>query len=334
MKSNNKIPKEFDAVSSLDAEPGQGNNKWNQARRLEFIDFRLSCDGKINRRDLVDFFGISVPQASLDLARYHQLAQESVPPRVNLAYNRHLKCYIKTSDYKPLFPGLCSPGNYLTDLLALCRGELQQSRNYFGFVPNVGVATFVPPRRNIDPDVLFNLLESIRNHMAVHISYVSVSSAKNTDHLIAPHGLAYDGLRWHVRAYCYGHHEFRDFVLSRIQRCAVPEIAAPGDRFPDPIGNGFREVGTSGEDDREWNELIDLVLRANPELPEQARRAIELDYGMSEDGTVIYTCRRALVFYTLKWLRLTREDEALPPSFRQLVLDNADEIYRRMNGGH
>ena len=30
-------------------------NKWNQARRLEFIDFRLSCDGKINRKDLVDF---------------------------------------------------------------------------------------------------------------------------------------------------------------------------------------------------------------------------------------------------------------------------------------
>ncbi len=309
-------------------------NRWNQTRRLEFIDFRLSCDGKINRRDLVDFFGISIPQASLDIARYHQLVQDNIPPRVNLAYDRHLKYYVRTPDFKPLFPQLCSPSSYLADLLALCRGDLPPSRNYFGFVPNVGVATFVPPRRNIDAEVLFNLLESIRNKMAVHISYMSVSSNKNTDHLIAPHGLAYDGLRWHVRAYCYDHHTFRDFVLSRILRCAVPEISAPSDRFPDPIGNGFREVGTSGRDDNDWNELIDLVLRANPELPERARRAIELDYGMDENGTVVYTCRRALVYYTLRWLRLTKEDALLPPECRQVILDNAAEIERRMSGGH
>lgn len=312
----------------------KNNNKWNQTRRLEFIDFRLNCDGKINRRDLVDFFGISIPQASLDLSRYHQMVSEAVPPRVNLAYDRHLKYYVKTSDFKPLFPNLCSPQSYLTDLLSLCRGELPPSRNYFGFVPNVGVATFVPPRRNIDSEVLFNLLEAIRSRKAVHISYMSVSSNSNTDHLIAPHGLAYDGLRWHIRAYCYDHHAFRDFVLSRILRCAVPEIDAPSDRFPDPIGNGFREVGTTGDDDAEWNELIDLVLCANPELPERARRAIELDYGMEENGTVVYTCRRALVFYTLKWLRLTKEDQALPPESRQIVLDNAAEVYRRMAGGN
>ena len=309
-------------------------NKWTQARRLEFIDSRLSCDGKINRRDLVDFFGISIPQASLDLSRYHQLVQEAVPPRLNLAYDRHLKYYVRTSDFKPLYPQLSSPSCYLADLLSLCRGDLPPSRNYFGFVPNVGIATFVPPRRNISTEVLFNLLEAIRCKMAVHISYVSVSSNNNTDHLIAPHGLAFDGLRWHVRAYCYDRHAFRDFVLSRILRCAVPEISAPSDRFPDPIGNGFREVGTTGDDDADWNELIDLVLRANPALPERARRAIELDYGMDEDGTVVYTCRRALVFYTLNWLRLTKDDEVLPPERRQVVLDNAPEVYRRMQGGN
>ena len=309
-------------------------NKWTQARRLEFIDFRLSCDGRINRRDLVDFFGISIPQESLDLSRYHHLLQEAVPPRLNLAYDRHLKYYVRTSDFKPLYPQLSSPSCYLADLLSLCRGDLPPSRNYFGFVPNVGIATFVPPRRNISTEVLFNLLEAIRCKMAVHISYVSVSSNNNTDHLIAPHGLAFDGLRWHVRAYCYDRHAFRDFVLSRILRCAVPEISAPSDRFPDPIGNGFREVGTTGDDDADWNELIDLVLRANPALPERARRAIELDYGMDEDGTVVYTCRRALVFYTLNWLRLTKDDEVLPPERRQVVLDNAPEVYRRMQGGN
>ena len=251
-----------------------------------------------------------------------------------LAYDRHLKYYVKTGDFKPLFPNLCSPQSYLTDLLSLCRGELPPSRNYFGFVPNVGVATFVPPRRNIDPEVLFNLLESIRGKKAVHISYMSVSSNSNTDHLIAPHGLAYDGLRWHVRAYCYDHHAFRDFVLSRILRCAVPEIDAPSDRFPDPIGNGFREVGTSGRDDTEWNELVDLVIKANPQLPEAYRRAIEHDYGMVENGTVVYPCRRALLSKALEWLRLTQNDVGLTPEQRPVVLDNEAEVFRRLAGGH
>ena len=79
---------------------------------------------------------------------------------------------------------------------------------------------------------------------------------------------------------------------------------------------------------------IDLVLCANPALPERARRAIELDYGMEPNGTIVYTCRRALLFYALKWLRLTKEDRTLPAKCRQIVLDNEAEIDRRLNGGN
>ena len=43
---------------------------WGQERRLEFIDFRLLWEGRLNRADLTTFFRISVPQASLDLAKY------------------------------------------------------------------------------------------------------------------------------------------------------------------------------------------------------------------------------------------------------------------------
>lgn len=300
--------------------------KWTQARRLEFIDFRLSSDGRVNRSDLVDFFGISVPQASLDLARYLELVRKATPRRKNLIYNRHLKYYVRTEDFKPLFPTVSNPQSYLADLLALCRGELPQSRNFFGYVPNVGVATFVPPRRSVDPEILFNILEAIRCRMAVHVTYMSVSSDGDQSHLIAPHGLAYDGNRWHVRAYCYNRHGFRDFVLSRLLTCSAPDIQAPEDRFTAPGGNGVVIVSTSGRDDRDWNTLIDLVLCANPKLPERARRAVEMDYGMEENGTVVYTCRRALVFYTLQWLRLTPHDVNLPPECRQIVLDNEEEV--------
>jgi hypothetical protein len=48
---------------------------WGQERRLEFIDFRLLWEGRLNRADITTFFRISVPQASLDLAKYQELHQ-------------------------------------------------------------------------------------------------------------------------------------------------------------------------------------------------------------------------------------------------------------------
>lgn len=30
--------------------------RWGQARRIAFIDLRLQYDGRLNRKDLIDFF--------------------------------------------------------------------------------------------------------------------------------------------------------------------------------------------------------------------------------------------------------------------------------------
>ena len=42
--------------------------RWGIERRLEFIEFRLFWEGGVNRSDIVEEFGVSVPQASKDLA--------------------------------------------------------------------------------------------------------------------------------------------------------------------------------------------------------------------------------------------------------------------------
>ena len=42
---------------------------WGVEKRFEFIEFRLFWEGKINRKDLIDQFAISVPQSSIDLNR-------------------------------------------------------------------------------------------------------------------------------------------------------------------------------------------------------------------------------------------------------------------------
>jgi hypothetical protein len=46
--------------------------RWGGEQRLEFIEFRLSWKGQVNRSDLMDQFGLS--QASTDLERYIGIA--------------------------------------------------------------------------------------------------------------------------------------------------------------------------------------------------------------------------------------------------------------------
>ncbi len=62
--------------------------KWGVERRLEFIEFRLFWEGSINRADLVEVFGVSVPQASKDLTLY----QERAPG--NMEYDTRAKRYV------------------------------------------------------------------------------------------------------------------------------------------------------------------------------------------------------------------------------------------------
>jgi hypothetical protein len=49
--------------------------RWGVERRLEFIEFRLYWEGGINRSDIREFFGVSVPQASKDLSLYQEMAK-------------------------------------------------------------------------------------------------------------------------------------------------------------------------------------------------------------------------------------------------------------------
>ena len=52
------------------------------------------------------------------------------------------------------------------------------------------------------------------------------------------------------------------------------------------------------------------------------------DYGM-ENGEVVYKCRQALLFYTLRLLRLSPDDDVDndDPKKNQIILKNKDEIF-------
>jgi hypothetical protein len=76
----------------------RGPMPYAKAQRMRMVDFLLAQYGTINRDALVDFFGISTPQASLDLAQYQQLAPQ------NMCYDTREKTYCRTEKFVRLYP--------------------------------------------------------------------------------------------------------------------------------------------------------------------------------------------------------------------------------------
>lgn len=273
-------------------------NQWGPERRLEFIDFRLRWDGRINRSDLTGFFGISVPQASLDIAKYLELAPS------NALYDRSSKVYLASEAFKPLYSSN-EPSRYLNEALARATGVLQPELSFLGWTAPMAVAP--SPTRTVPVDVLIPLLRAIRERRKVRVLYQSMSSNEPAPRSIAPHALAHDGFRWHARAYCDNKLKYLDFVIARILSI-----------------EGTSETGTDGQDDDAWQRQLDLVLIPNPRLPEANRKVIALDYGMT-DGEVVLSCRQALLFYALKRLSLL-DFEAAKPQEQQIALKNKEEL--------
>lgn len=273
-------------------------NPWGPERRLEFIDFRLRWDGRMNRSDLTGFFGISVPQASLDIAKYLDLAPK------NARYDRSTKVYLATDEFVPLYPAN-EPSRYLNEALARATGVVQPELSFLGWSAPVAVAP--NPTRTVSVDVLVPLLRAIRDKRKARIVYQSMSSSEPSSRLIAPHALAHDGFRWHVRAFCENKSKFLDFVIARIRSIEGTTLA-----------------GTDGQDDEVWRRELDLVLIPNQRLPEGNRKVIELDYGMT-NGSVTLRCRQALLYYALKRLGLLNGEESNPQD-QQIALRNLEEL--------
>lgn len=284
--------------SEIGADEPKSGSRWGQERRLEFIDFRLQWDGRLNRSALTNFFGISVPQASADIARYQNLKPH------NMEYDRSLKVYVRRSEFSPAFP-VSHPSRYLNELLATATGVLPRDATFVGWWPSVAVAPL--PTRRLNVDVLAALLRAIRVHGGLRVSYQSMSRTEPTSRIITPHALAFDGFRWHVRAYCHSRNRFLDFVIARILDVEAEEAAGPGP-----------------EQDTEWREIVTLTITPNPGLSQAKQRVVELDYGM-EHGELELRCRQALLFYSLKQLGLDA-DAGAKPEAQQIVLKNRTEV--------
>lgn len=289
--------------STSEAVPRQGG-RWSRERRLEFIDYRLRWEGRLNRSDLIDFFGISVPQASLDIAKYAELAPN------NLRYDRSGRVYLTGEAFAPVFE-TGNPKRYLNDLIASTLGLVPPETSFMGWSPNVALTP--SPGRVIPVDSLVLLLRAMRQQQMVVVTYQSMSQAEPTERVLSPHALAHDGFRWHIRAYCHSRKDFRDFLVARM--LAVRSGASSD---------------VSVEADTQWSTVVKLVLTPNPELSASRRRVIEMDYGMTS-GEAVLECRQALLFYLLKQLGFDGRNSSSPEA-QQVVLKNAAEVAQYRGG--
>ena len=262
---------------------GTSDLRWSIVRRLEFIEFRLYWEGGINRGDIVDQFGVSVPQASKDLSRYQDLAPD------NMAYDKSLKRYFATVGFAPRFLRP-DPNQYLSRLNAVGNLAISPDETWKSSLPYLGSLPTL--HRRVDPDLLRPLLNAVRNERSMEILYQSMNPSRPEPvwRGVSPHAFANDGYRWHVRAFCHVDHIFKDFLLSR---CLDYRLAG--------------QVLAKSSEDTDWLEFFDVELIPNPKLSRTQQLVISHDYGM-ESGTLTVSVRKSLFFYFERHHRLDIAD--------------------------
>ena len=180
---------------------------WGVEKRLEFIEFRLYWEDRINRSDLINVFNISVPQATADFNRYQELAPG------NMLYDNRGKYYYASPVFTPMLM-IPSSEQYLLRFLAVEMGIHMPENSYIGYLPPI--YTMPKPLREVEPSILKEVLLAIRNNDSIEIDYQSMTRPERLKRWISPHVIVYDNFRWHCRAYCHISDRFKDFNLGRI----------------------------------------------------------------------------------------------------------------------
>ncbi|MDT3379608.1 transcriptional regulator [Labrys neptuniae] len=275
--------------------------RWGVEQRLEFIEFRLFWEGGVRRKDIIDMFGVSVPQASKDLTLY----QEQAPGNVD--YDKSAKRYVASRSFTPRFMR-SDPDAYLSRLRGLAEGLAKPAESWLGFRPDSDIA--LTPHRDIEVAVLRSILDCMRNPCSLEVLYQSMNSARPNPvwRRMSPHAFGYDGFRWHIRAYCHIDSKFKDFILPRIL-----ETRAPG------------PVGLAGKEDIVWHEQVEVEITPHPALTENQKAVVAKDYGMTDHKAVL-SVRCAMLFYVLKRLGLLRNAENERPRAQHIVLLNKEPV--------
>jgi len=244
-------------------------DNWGARERLLYLERLAYWRGWVRRGDLSEKFGISIPQASADIAEY---LKRNVPA---LRYDLSQKRYVANPGMTPVF----ERGGLDEAVQLLVSGGAE--------VAHVDrVARIDLPHRHASPEVVRDLVRAVFAVALIDLYYYSVNSGTEGWRTVSPHAFAHDGYRWHVRAWCHEDSVYKDFVLGRIAQVRA------SDRNSD-----------SRPPDAEWLEFVNVRFRAHRGLSAVQREALERDFAMKE-GVAVVRVRKAMLLYTLVYLGL------------------------------
>lgn len=275
--------------------------RWGVEQRLEFIEFRLFWEGGVNRSDIIDVFGVSVPQASKDLSLY----QERAPG--NVTYDKSAKRYVAAKAFEPRFLKP-DPDAYLSRLRSLGEGLSMPVESWIANPPVTDIA--ITPKRDINTNVLRSVLEAVRDRRSIEVLYQSMSKQRPDPvwRRITPHAFGYDGFRWHARAFCHIDGKFKDFLLPRALEA-----------------RGAGEPGPAGDQDRLWQEYFSFEIVPHPDLTPSQQIVVAKDYGMT-DGKCVLSVRYAMLFYVLRRLGLLGDATKEPARRQHIVVSRLSDV--------
>ena len=274
---------------------------WDQTLRFRLLEIVLQWEGRLTTNHLCNAFNIGRQQASKDINRY---IGEFSP--TGLEYDRKLKGYRPTADFKPQF----SQGSVNEYLHLLHQDKAQTSTLSLMDLRYDHTEVLDVPSRHVDPAIVRGLVQAARNQLRVDVDYASLSSEETSGRNIVPHTLIYDGIRWHVRAYCEKRGEYLDFVMSRFR--GVPDLLDASEH--------------GREQDSKWNTQVEVVIIPNPCLSPGQQAIIALDYAMQQ-GQLRFSQRIPLVHYALDRMQVSYDGlHELRPQLYSLVLANRQQL--------
>ncbi|WP_445156616.1 WYL domain-containing protein [Halomonas sp. E14] len=276
---------------------------WDMQARYRLIEVLALWEGKVAASQVGTVFGIGRQQSQKILRQYRDLAPK------NLVYDVSKKGFIPTEDFIPLFT-LGRVEEYLH-----LQGTNQELESPFAGL-SLGAAnteSLPMPNREVAPKVVREIVKAARQGTRLEVNYASFSNPKGEDRVLVPHTLVFAAGRWHVRAFCEKHQQYRDFVLSRFRAA------------PEPCGSMLGKH--DGQYDADWHTHVEVRLIPDRRLPEVERSLIGHDYGM-KNGELVLTCRGPLVLYALRELGLNPQHSEVNPRAQQVEIANREELTR------
>ncbi len=246
---------------------------WAARERLRAVEMMLWWRGWAGRADLVERFGISPAQASSDFQKILEMNGKEI------SYQTSRKRYEAAEGFECR---LHEPS--LEEAARVLLGHGGPEVTPASDADPTGsekVAVLSLPKRAAPLAISRKVMVALLADGRLRVKYRSLSSGEVTWRWLRPGALAWDGRRWHVRAWCEKNNAWRDFVLGRIAAAEWP-LAADGET----------------PEDVDWNAWETVRFRINPELSEDAREALRVDYGLESEWMEV-SVRRALKGYLL-----------------------------------